>query len=283
MQKTMTQWAVLALFASGAGSAGAQSLPSTQPKFLHIVREQVKVGRGAEHARFEAGWPAAYEKAKSQTPYLALVSLTGSRETWYVTPFDSHAAWDEAQKKEDADPALQAELERLGKGDAEFLSDLRVVEAMARPDLSYGSFPDLAKVRFYEITIFRVRPGHEASFAAVAKAYAAAAAKAAPKSRWRTYETMAGAPGGTYLVLSSLESYAEFDQAITDGMAMGTSFSAEDGVLMQKFFADGLISVESNRFRLDPVQSFVPKETRERDPAFWMPPPPKKPTKAPGQ
>jgi hypothetical protein len=279
MHKSIARFALTGLLGAVAGAAAAQALPATQPKFLQVIREQVKMGRAAEHSRFEAGWPAAFEKHKSAMPYLALVSMTGSRETWYVTPFESHAAMGEAMKKEEADPVLTAELERLSRGDAEFLSDWRSLQAAARPDLSYGQFPDLAKVRFYEITIFRVRPGHDAGFAGVARAYAEAAAKAAPKAAWRTYEVMAGAPGGTYLVFGSLESFGEFDRLIAEGEAMFKSFSAIDGAAMQKFSADGLISAETNRFRLDPVQSYVPKETREKDPAFWMPPPPKKPAK----
>jgi hypothetical protein len=280
MHKTVSSLTLMALCAGGASVAVAQTLPTTQPKYLQIIREQVKIGRGADHAKFEAGWPAAYEKAKATQTYLALVAVTGSRETWYVTPFETHAALDEATRREDADPVLSAELERLSKGDAEFLSELRSLQAMARPDLSHGTFPDIAKVRFYEITIFRVKPGFEGGFASVAKAYAAAAAKAAPKAAWRTYEVMAGAPGGTFLVFSSLQSFGEFDEAMADGMNMYKSFSADELIAMQKFSADGLMSVETNRFRLDPAQSYVPKAVRETDPAFWMPEPP---AKKPGQ
>jgi hypothetical protein len=165
--------------------------------------------------------------------------------------------------------------------DAEFLSDLRSLQAAARPDLSHGEFPDLAKVRYYEITIFRVKPGYESGFAAVAKAYAGAAGKSAPKAAWRTYQVMAGAPGGTFLVFSSLESYAAFDDMVADGAKMYGAFSGDELVAMQKFLSEGLISSETNRFRLDPKQSYVPKELRERDPAFWMPKPAA--AKKPGQ
>jgi hypothetical protein len=52
----------------------AQGLPKTQPKMLTIMREEVKVGRAAEHGKHEAGWPAAFEKAKSPDYYLAMTS-----------------------------------------------------------------------------------------------------------------------------------------------------------------------------------------------------------------
>jgi hypothetical protein len=78
---------VLSLLAlTGLTFAQGQSLPQSQPALLTIVREEIKPGRGADHAKHEAGWPAAYEKAKSPDFYLAMTSLTGPAEAWYLTP-----------------------------------------------------------------------------------------------------------------------------------------------------------------------------------------------------
>ena len=273
MRKSTLSLVVSTLCASSfAPAVFGQNLPTSQPKFMNVVREKVKIGRAAEHARHEAGWPAAFEKGKSTQAYVALASMTGAPEVWYITPFESHAALDEATRRDDADPVLSAEVERLGKADAEFLSDLQTLQAAARPDLSYGAFPDISKVRFYEITEFHVKPGHESGFATVAKAYAAAAAKAAPKSSWRTYEVIAGAPSGTFFVLSSFEAFGEFDRAMAEGASMIGSFSAEDSIAAQRFAAEGYLSAPvTNRYRLDPVQSYVSRAVREKDTAFWMP------------
>jgi len=161
---------LLALVSSGVGTASAQALPTTQPAYLTIVREEVKLGRGAEHTRIEAGWPAAFAKAKSPSSYLALASLTGQDEVWFTIPFASNAAVAEEFKRQDADPVLSAELARLARADAEVLTGHSVVQAVARPDLTIGAFPDVAKQRFWQITTFRVKPGHRADFEAAAKA-----------------------------------------------------------------------------------------------------------------
>src|SRR5512143_623013 len=92
---------LLALVAGSTATTLAQSLPTSQPKFLHVVREQVKLGRSAEHSRWEAGWPAAFEKAKSPDTYIALESVTGPAEVWYVIPFSSHAAYGESTAKQE--------------------------------------------------------------------------------------------------------------------------------------------------------------------------------------
>jgi hypothetical protein len=273
MRKTALSLTASALFAASAGTALAQGMPTTQPKFLQIIREQVKMGRAADHSKWEAGWPAAYAKAKDPYSYLALASITGPGETWYVVPFASQAAFGDSMAREDANPALRAELARLSRGDAEFVSESTSMQALARPELSHGNFPDLAMMRFWEITTFRVKPGHEDDFVAAGKAYASASARSAPSASWRTYEVVAGAPGGTFLVFSSYGSFADFDKASAEGEATWKGLTSDERTALQKFSSDGTVNTVTNRFRLDPAQSFVPTETRQKDPAFWMPKP----------
>lgn len=271
MNRVLSRVTLATLLVGGPGTALAQGMPTSQPNLLTIVREAVKLGRGAEHARFEAGWPAAYEKANSPYYYLAFVSLTGLPEAWYVSPYQSHAAIGDMMKREDTDPVLSAELERLYRGDADFVNSVRVMQAMGRPDLSMGTFPDLGKVRNTEVTWFRVRPGHEAGFEAAAKAYRAAAQRSAPSTSYRIYEIIAGVPGPTYLVFSSVESYADFDKMAAAGQAAMKGATADEMTTLQKFSAEGLVNVETQRFRVDPGQSYVSRETRAVDPAFWTP------------
>jgi len=160
MRKTALCLTLLALAAGSAAPALAQGVPTTQPKFMHVFREQIKPGRSGEHAKWEAGWPAAYEKAKSPYHYIALQSITGPSEVWYVVPLANHAAYGEMVATEDKDPALAAELERLNKGDAEFRAEESALQAVAMPDLSHGAFPAPGKMKYYEITTFRIRDLH---------------------------------------------------------------------------------------------------------------------------
>jgi hypothetical protein len=271
------------LVAATPAAAAAQGLPTAQPNLITIVREEVKVGRAAEHQKIEAGWPAAYEKAKSTDYYLALVSMTGPNEAWYVTPYESYTSRGNSMKREDADAALTAELARLSRVDSDVLNGLRVMEARGRRDLSYGAYPDIAKARFVEAMWFRVRPGHEPQFEAASRAYAAAAKRAGAKASYRVYEVIAGAPGPLYLILSSVEAFAEFDQGLADEERIMKGASPDEMAALQKLMVEGIINTETQRFRVDPVQSYVPAATRATDPAFWMPkkPAPPKPTPQP--
>ncbi len=262
---------LLALLAGVPALAAAQTgLPTSQPNLLTIFREEVKVGRAADHARIEAGWPAAFEKAKSPDYYLALVTITGKAEAWYIAPYADFKAMGESLAR-DEEPALAAELARLAKADSEVISSNVRLLARARTDLSYGDYPDLTKQRFWEITTFRVRPGHESRFAETAKVYGAAAKRAGSKVPFRVYEVVAGMPGPTYLIFSSVAAFADFDGVMANDEAVMKAAAPEEGKALEKFMTESVVEIESQRFRLDPRQSYVSKEVRDTDPAFWLP------------
>jgi hypothetical protein len=278
MKVTRSLLVLPSLLCFGDALAQGQGLPTSQPAILTIYREQVKLGRAAEHERIEAGWPAAYAKAKSPVYYLGMTSLTGPNEAWFLTPFASNVAFADEMKLESADTALAAALARLARADAEVLNDARGIQAVARNDLSHGAFPDLAKMRFWEITIFRVRPGHEAEFEAAAKVYGAATDRAATGASYRVYQVTAGMPEPTFLVFQSVEAYGDFDALTANGQKTMQSFTTDEQATMQKFSTDALINSETNRFAVNPTMSYVSAETRATDPAFWMP---KRPARRP--
>ena len=263
-------WLLIVGTLLASGEALGQGLPTSQPALLQIYREEVKIGHDADHVKTEVGWPAAFEKAKFPYYSLALVSMTGAPEAWFVVPFESHAALADAQRRQN-DPVLAAELARLQKADAQHLTNVTTIQAAARKDLGYGAFPETAKQRFWEITTFRVRPGHEEAFAAAARAYGLAAGRIAPGTSYRVYEVIAGMPGPTYLVFGSTTGFGEFDRMMADGMATMKGANAEERAALQKFSVEGLVSVVTHRFRVDPEMSYVPREVREQDPAFWIP------------
>ena len=80
------------VLAATAGTARAQGMPTSQPGILTIIVEELKPGMDAEHEANEAGWPAAFEKVQSPYYYMAIESLTGSPEVWFMSPYASFAA-----------------------------------------------------------------------------------------------------------------------------------------------------------------------------------------------
>ena len=255
----------------GVGQAFAQSLPTVQPNYVQLTIEDVKVGHDDDHSKVEAGWPAAWEKAKSPYFGIGMVAVTGAPQAWFLTPFESNKAVGDSIKRNADDPILAAELSRLMRADAAHINGVRTLLLSARKDLSRGAFPDAGRQRFYEVTMFRVRPGHEDQFTAAGKAYSEAAGRLAPNANYRVYEVAAGMPSPAYLVISSVVAFADFDKSFSEGEATMKGMTKEEQATLQKFSAEGLINVETQRFRLDPNMCYVPKEVRAQDPAFWMP------------
>ena len=73
---------------------------------------------------------------------------------------------------------------------------------------------------------------------------------------------------GIYIHIPFCESRCNYCHFVTRPWQAAT---AEEKELLQKAGAEALVSTDSNRFRVDPRQSYVPKETREKDREFWMP------------
>ena len=258
------------LIAAGAGTARAQQdIPTTQPSHLTIYIEEVKVGMDAAHAANEAGWPAAFAKAGAPETYLALASMTGDSEVWFTAPYESYTHEGAAMTRNEADPVLSAELARLWANDGQFLESARTIQALARPDLSHGDFPDLAMARFWDISTFRVRSGHDAQFEEAAKLYGEIAAREGADLSFRVYAVTAGAPGGTYLIFSSVNEYGDFDQGMAAGNALFEGMSDDEREVFEKFGLEAQQFTVTNRYRLDPGMSYVDEATEAADLAFW--------------
>ena len=247
----------------------AQDLPTSQPPMLLITREQVKVGRDADHAKIEAGWPAAYTKAKFPDYYIAITSITGQPQAWFIAPFASNAAVGESLERQSADATLDTELARLSKADAEVLDGLNVIQARARPELSQGAFPDMVSRRYYAITVIQMRPGRGDALDSILKITNAAATRAGVSNSFRVYQIVAGMPSPTFLVFTTAASMAEFDVNAANGMKVNAALTAEEQAALLKYRTDGIASTVTQRFRINPAMSYVSAATREKDPKFW--------------
>jgi hypothetical protein len=255
--------------AATAGRALAQGMPTTQPGMLTVIVEEIKVGMDADHAANESGWPAAFAKVSSPYYYIAIEALTGEREIWFISPYASFAAEAESMKQTESNPALSAELARLWRADGQYLNATRAFHAVARPDLSFGEFPDLAMVRFYEVTAMRVRLGHEQAFENAAKVYREQARRAAPGMSYRVYQVTAGLPGSNYLIFSTVNEYAGFDRMMAESNAMWQKVAPKDMATLQQTMSNDVQSAITNRYRVSPTMSYVSPETKAKDPTFW--------------
>ena len=223
MKKTLFLAVAVCLVLSCVSLADAQTsapAPGTPPKVITIIREEVKVGKGAAHEKFETNFVRAFARAKWPSHYLAMTALSGPSEAWYLTGYDSFAAWEQDREATEKAAAFSTELDQLFEKDAEFLTGGRNIVAFFRDDLSYNpTTMDVPKARYMRVITYRVRPGHEGDFVEAAKTIRAAYEKTEVKVPWAVYQVTAGVPGPTFLIFLAMKSLQESDEGIARGKA----------------------------------------------------------------
>jgi hypothetical protein len=244
------------------------------PKVLQIFVESVKPGKGAAHEKVEMGWPAAFRKAKWPSHYLAMTSMSGPGEAWYVGVYDSYAALETDQRNVEKTPALARELERLSQVDGELLTGTRSILARYRPDLSYRPDFDIAPMRYFGLTIFTVNPGYDSAFSDVRKLVHAAHEKANMDEHWAMYQVTSGMAGSTYLLFLPMKSLQEADVAQeTHGKPYGDALGEAGRQQLRDFARAGVASSETKLFSFSPKMSYMSAEIVARDSLFWAPKP----------
>ncbi|MGH9546818.1 MAG: hypothetical protein ACRD23_16550 [Terriglobales bacterium] len=258
------------LLFGGLGIAAAQET-TPPPKVLSVIREFVKPGKGgAIHEKTESAFVQAMTRAKWPTHYLAVSSMSGKPRVLFLTGYDSFEAWEKDVLATQKDATLSAALDRASVADGELLSDYDTSALVYSDEYSLRSAVDIAHMRYFEISLYRVRPGHDADWDTIVKMVKAAYEKI-PDVRFATYFAQYGQEGGTYVVFTPMKSASEIDK----GFAEDKQFMAnmgEDG--MKKFselLAGAIEYSQHNLFSFTPSMSYVSDEWIKADPDFWKP------------
>jgi len=254
--------------------AAAQEAASSHspPKVMQIFVESVKPGKGAAHEKVEIGWPQAFRKAKWPSHYLAMTSMSGPGEAWFLGGYDSYAALETDQQNVEKTPTLSRELERLSQLDGELLSGTRNVLALYRPDLSYRPDIDIAQMRYVALTIITLKPGYDSAFAEIRKLVHAGHEKANMDEHWAMYQVTSGMPGPAYLLMIPMKSLQEVDAAQeSHGKPYQDALGDTGRQQLRDFARAGMAASETKLFAFSPKMSYPSDEWVARDPQFWKP------------
>ncbi|MFY9801940.1 MAG: hypothetical protein WA211_15515 [Candidatus Acidiferrales bacterium] len=263
---------VALLLLGSAAITAAQEKPGLMPapKVLSVIREFVKPGKaGSAHEKTERGFVDAMTAANSPSHYIALDSLSGVSRSLFLSGYDSFAQWEEQVTADLKNPLLSAELDRAAEADGALLSGYESGLYILREDQSYNTKGGIAHMRYFEITVYRIKPGHEADWDAIVKLVKPALIKANPDDNWAMYERAYGAGGPAFVVFHVMKSAAEIDQ----GYANNPKFAAamgEDGMKqLSALSAAAIEGSESNLFIINPRMSYVGTDLINADPGFW--------------
>ncbi len=256
-------------------AAVAQDLaPTPPPKMIQIYREEIKTGKGAAHQKAEAAYVRTFTKYNFPTHYVALTTLTGPEEAWFISRYESYADFGKDQAFEDSHAGMRAELSANDEADGALRNASRSIFATYRADLSYRPGVNIPSQHFDSITIVRVRPGHIADFEAARKIIKDAHEKTALKFNYSVYQVNSGMPAGTFLIITPFKTMADIDAA---GPLHGQTYRdavGDDGRRkLDELSNSGTLSSETMLFAVAPKMSYPAKEWIASDPAFWAPKP----------
>lgn len=278
MKRTFLLLSAVCLLFTLCAHAAAQT--AGPPKVFFFEREELKPGKFEEHLKESNNFvrTLAYAKKAGQASYvrLGMFPVAGNyNEVFYAYPFESLEQWAQSQRDIErwmtTPGPVKAYFDGLA-GPPRQTEDLhtsnRSMVAVYHPELSYNPRTSLAKTRYVSISTFRVKIGHYGDWMKLTAMYTDAVKRMKGDHHWAVYETVGGAPDGTFLVLTSLESLAEMDAMLANSAefpkAMGDKLDD-----FEKLSAATIESITTNIYQIDPKMTNPPEAFLAADPKFW--------------
>jgi hypothetical protein len=269
----------LAVIAQLSSQMAAQvSAPQEEPpvpRVLMVIREQIKEGREAAHAKAEEAWPRIFRKGNVTSYYLGMTSESGPSEAWFLEPYDSFGGMEKARAEIMQSP-LAADLEPANVVDGELRTGSRTLLAVFRNDLSYRpaeAMSALPKCRHMQVNLLRIKYGHDADLSQLAKLIIDSDEKSGSDQPALTYQVVSGGSTDLYLIFSPMDSLARMDAAPARGAAARQAMGDRNRQHFDALAPEVVQSTESLLFAFDPRMSYVSKEFAAGDPDFWNPQP----------
>jgi hypothetical protein len=276
MRKSFLFLFAVSVFLSSILQASAQApqTPPPTPRVLFIFREDVKAARTGDHEQHEIGYVRALQKANWPTLSLALSSIAGANDAWFISGYESYAAMEKDFTAMRKNEVLMKEFSRLDAADAEFRTNQRGIIVTLREDISHQVPVVIPQMRYFQINTVRVRPGHEEEWFEARRILVEALKKAKVDTPSTVFQVAAGMPNGTFLVITPRKSLAEMDPNPDRGRAVREALG-EDGInKRRKLISDSVITSETSIYGFSPGMSYVTKEfARAGGEDFWHPKP----------
>lgn len=242
------------------------------PKVLLIFREFLKPGKmGMSHEKTESLFVQAFARAKWPTHYFAADSLSGKPRSLFFTGYDSFAAYEKDFMAIQKNATLAAALDRAGVIDGELQSDADAGTFIYSERYSMNPPADIAHMRYFDIEVFHVKPGHHHEWDEAVKLVKAAYEKI-PDVHWAVFEQLYGGEMGTYIVFTPMKSLAEVDNSFAQGKQFQANMGEDGMKRLQELESSAFASSASHQlFQFNPRMSYPPEAWVKEDPDFWKP------------
>jgi len=275
--KRLTQYLLLSSLVFGSlGTVAAQEKDKSEgmhqpPKVLNIMREFTKPGKnGMAHEKTESAFIQAMTAAKWPTHYLAVDSMSGKPRVLFLTGYDSFEAMEKDMKAVEKNTSLLAALDHAGAVDGELLSETDSGDFAFREDLSLRSATDIPHMRYFEISLFHIKQGHDKDWETLVKMYQDAFEKI-PDVHWAMYQAVYGQADNSFVIFNPMKSLSEVDRGFAQGKAFEAAMGEEGMKKLRELTAETVESSQTNLFSFDPKMSYIGEDWSKADPEFWKP------------
>ena len=269
MSSLPTLFGMAAVVVSASGFGQDKPAGDMPPKVLAITREYTKPGKsGTPHEKAESAFVQAMTQAKWPTHYLAVESLTGKSRVLFLTGYESFEGWEKDVRAAQKNGPLSAALDRAYAGDGELLEETDSAALTFREEYSLRPLVDIAHSRYFEITSFQIKQGHEKDWDEIVKMVMAAYEKI-PDVHWDTYASVYGLPDTTYVIFNPMKSAAEIDKSFAQGKQFEAAMGEDGMKRLAELTAAAVESSQTNLFAFNPRMSYPAEAWVKADPDFW--------------
>ncbi len=239
------------------------------PKVLVVTREFTKPGKsGSQHEKTESAFVQAMAKANWPVHYLAVESLSGKPRALFLTGYESFEAWEKDNRATQKNSALSAALDHAWAGDGDLLSETNNAVLSFREEYSLRPEVDIAHMRYFEITRFQVKQGHDKDWDEIVK-LVTEAYKKIPDAHWAAYSSVYGFPDTTYIIFNPMKSLAEVDKNFAANKDFESAMGEKGMKRLSELSAAAIESSETNLFAFNPRMSYTGEDWVKADPDFW--------------
>lgn len=265
-----------ALFAGITLSAAPAAMAQDQPgnvhgpsKYLYLSNATIKPGLFAQFERLESGEAQALHEANAPGHHIGMASITGNDHAIFFAGYDSFAEMQKDHEETFSNAKLAEALRSGDEAEAAMVSQSTGSIYVYRKDLSLNAPVDISQMRFFDITLYRIRRGHHQDFARLAKLYMKAFASN-PDIHWATFEKMYGVGSDSiFIVVAPLKSLSGVDAEVAASDKLPSSVGADQIQVLRDLGASTIESSESDLFAVIPQISYVPEAWVTAQPNFW--------------
>jgi hypothetical protein len=192
-------------------------------------------------------------QANCPNPYLALTSLTGPDEAWWINGFDSIETLERVRQEYASNARIAQQLGAVAEQKADLVFPSVNLLARFHPEMS--SYTTQIAPRLFLISVVEVRPGHVAAFRDI-RTRLKQVLERAGRPQW-VYQVTSGTKDVTFLIITPAHTMQEIQTTPQQPDDAGN---------------DTIVSSETRLYAVSPSMSMPAQSWVEADPDFWKRP-----------